>query len=495
MCKPNIETLKKRAIQGDIDSMNELARCYTMGIGVDIDYNMALIYLQQAAKLGNPLAMANLAIFYAQGICEDRDIWKALDLFHKAACQGANIRETVFQYIDKEDLHSLALKGCPSAEYYYALTLGNDEETKRDALILSASNKKSALATGALAFKKFLANPTPSNFEAKKLFQQAVDNGYDYFQMLNQIALTEQQLGLENKFSICDAVRSFIAEKYERPFILVKLTDKKWAEKLVNYGEVFFRSLGAFREIDKPGVGDAYEGVANTTVIWNKIEQESLSEMVEFGMYDEYMAHEKIYCLYALEYSEEGNIISPDIRMRQFGDSAVVIWDGFEFCRRLESALNNKYGNSIWFGHKRVNYDVVFSKSRTYTEFSKTEPYAWQNEYRFILDVANGKIEKTVCDKKPKENANSIFDKLGGMSDFAKIMYLNSGGKLDFFEDSGDDVVSIGDISDISTMYPIEDFINLSDIIIKKGTPYRIDNSPSESNHHTAYAYRPFIRL
>lgn len=154
--------------------------------------------------------------------------------------------------------------------------------------------------------------------------------------------------------------------------------------------------------------------------------------------------------------------------MRQFGDSAVVIWDGLEFCRRLESALNKKYGNSILFGYKRVNYDVVFSKSRTYTEFYKTEPYAWQNKYRFIFDVANGRIEKTEWDKMPKENTDSIFDKLGDMSDFAKLMYLNFGGKLDFFEDSGGDVVFIGDISDISTMYPIEDFTNINDIIIKK---------------------------
>jgi hypothetical protein len=483
MCEVNIETLKEKTIQGDIDSMNELARCYAMGIGVDIDYNMALMYLQQAANLGNPLAMANLAIFYAQGICKDRDIKKALDLFHKAACQGANIRETVFQYIDKRVLHSLALEGCSSAEYYYALTLGNDEEAKRDALILSASNKKLALATGALAFKRFLANPTRSNFEAKKLFQQAVDNGYDYFQMLNQIALTVQQVDLENKFSICDIVRSFIEEKYERPFILVKITSKKWAEKLVNNGEVFFRSLGAFREISKPGVGDVYEGVANTAgklPFWNEIEQEALSEMIEVGMYDECMSHEKIYCLYALEYSEDGNIIPPDIRMRQFGDSAVVIWDGLEFCRRLESALNKKYGNSIWLGHHRVNYNVVFSKSRMYTEFSKTEPYAWQNEYRFIFDIANGRVEKTEWDN---------------MTDFAKLMYLNSGDKIDFFEDSDSDVVSIGDISDIGTMYPIDDFINLNNITIKKGTPYRIDNSSSEHNHHAAYAYRPFIKL
>ena len=81
------------------------------------------------------------------------------------------------------------------------------------------------------------------------------------------------------------------------------------------------------------------------------------------------------------------------------------------------------------------------------------------------------------------------------MSDFAKLMYLNSGCELNFYEDTGGDIVSIGDISDISTMYPIEVFINLNDIIEKKGTPYRIDDFTSESNHHTEYVYRPFIRF
>jgi len=483
MDRMNIIELKKKVADGDIDSMNELAHRYMMGIGVSIDYKLAVENLQLAANLGNPLAMANLAIYYAQGVCVDKNIKLALDLFYKAACQGVNIREVIFQYIGKENLFSLVLEGEPLAEYYYALTLGDDEETKKDALLLSTSNKKVALALCALAIRSYLNNPTRDNLESKKWFQQAVDNGFDYYQMLNQIALTEQQIGIKNGVNICEAVRGFIGERFERPFILVKITGHEWAKKLINNGEIFFRSLGKFREISKPGVGDLYEGVANTRdalPFWNEIEKESLFEMAEVGMYDECMAHERIYCLYALEYSKDGEFIFPNIRMRQFGDSAVVIWDGVEFCRRIENALLEAHGNSIWFGHKRVNYDVIFSKSQTYTEFSKTEPFAWQNEYRLVVDIANGRIER---------------NEWNNMTDFAKLMYLNAGDKTELFDDSGCDLVSIGDISDISTMYSIEEFINLNTTIIEKAKPYYTDKSSSDSNHCAAYAYRPFVKL
>lgn len=483
MDKMNIDILKKNAIGGDIDSMNELAHRYTMGIDVSVDYKTAFAYLQKSANLGSPIAMSNLAIYYSQGICGKKDVKTALDLFHRAACQGANIREYVFQYIDKEELYNLVLEGLPSAEYYYALTLGNDEDVKRDSLILSASRKKSALATCALAIKTYLANPSLNNFEAKKLFQQAVDNGFDYYQMLNQVAMTEQQIDIGTEINICEAVSDFIGERNERPFILVKITGREWAENLVSKGEIFTRSLGKFREIDKPGIGDVNEGVANTKdaiPFWNEIEKESLSEIYEVGMYDECMAHERIYCLFSLEYSEEGKFVCPDIRMRQFGDTVVVIWDGLKFCKRFENELNKKYGESIWFGHKRVDYNIIFSKSKTYTEFSKTEPFAWQNEYRFIIDIANGRIEKSEWER---------------MTDYAKLMYLNSGGELDSFEDSGSELISIGDISDISTLYSIEEFINLSNSITERATPYHIDNSSSNSNHHAAYVYRPFINL
>lgn len=497
MKKVNVEELEKKAAEGDISSMNELAHDYTMGIGVAVDYNKAFAYLKRAAMLGDCLAMVNLAIYYSQGICEDKNIEKALDLFHSAACQGANIRECVFQYIDKEDLCSLAQKGYPSAEYYYALSLGNDEAIKRDALISSASNKNLALAVLALAFKSYLANLTPNNYEAKKLFLRAIDCGHDYAQMLNQIALTEQQIGIEGKFDICDTVRDFIGEKYKRPFILVRITSKKRAEELVDKGTICFTSIGEYRKVEKPGVGDFYEGTANTKNVlpfWKELDKEAISEIMGIGMHDEYMAHEKIFCLYALEYSEDMNFIFPNIRMRQFGDTAVVIWDGAEFCRRIEKELKRIYGDSIWLGHKRVDYDVIFSKSQIYTEFSKTEPFAWQNEFRFVLDLANGRIERKEWDKKPIESSRKLLDQLEGMSDFAKLRYMSSGGKQELFDDPGNVLISIGNTSDICTMYSVEDFINLNKAITEKAVPYRIDDSSDYSDHVKAYVYRSFIK-
>lgn len=477
----DINELKDKANSGDLDSMVELARCFMMGNGTPIDYEKSILYLHQASHLGSPIAMAELAICYSQGMYVEKDIKKALDLFHNAACQGIDVRDEVYQSIDKHDLYNFALEGYPTAEYYYALTLGNDDATKRDSLIASAGSKRLALAVGALALKSYLSNPVPSNLEAKKLFQQAVDCGYDYLQVLNQIALTEQQLGIEHDLNICDTVRGFIAEKYKRPFILVRVTSKKRADDLYNNGTVCFQSLGEYRKVNKSGVGDIHEGIANTNIphpFWNEIGDETLFKRCDVSMYSEYMAYEKICCFYALEYSEDKQFVLPDIRMRQFGDSVVVIWNGLEFCQRIENKLKQEYGESIQFKHRRVDYDIIFSKSNIYTEFSKTESFAWQNEYRFVIDLANGRLERSVWNEEPKKGKKqNIFEALGGMSEFAKLMYLSSGGKLDFFEDPGKVLLSIGNIRDISDVYSIEDFINLNDTITKKAVPYRLNES------------------
>ncbi len=375
------------------------------------------------------------------------------------------------------------------------MSLGDDEKEDRELFLSSASRKKLATATSIIAFDCYLTDPTLGNLEAKKLFQRAVDYGYDYSQMLNSIAVTEQQMGIANKINVCDAIRCFMREKYERPYILVRTTAKKWAEKFVKEGSIRFATIGGYRKSDKSGVGDFFEGIANTgnaLPFWREIDDGTISEMQSLGMLDEYMAHEKICSLYALEYSEDDKFVKPDIRMRQFGDSIVVIWDGPEFCRRIENELKKKYGNSVWFGHKRVDYNVMFPKAQTYAEFSKTEPYAWQNEYRLIIDLANGRIERTEWDKEPNKDSQNLFDRLGGMSDYAKLMYSFPDGKNEFFDDPGDIIISIGSIEDIGTMYSIEEFINLSDKITEKARPYRINDSLDNLNHSKVSVNRPF---
>ena len=490
----NIEKMKKRADNGDIDAMNDLIICYRDGLGVPADERIALSYLKKAAYLGSSFAITGLAVYYSQGRYVDKDIKLALNLFHSAACQGEDIVAVVFKFISKEELYNLVLEGYAPAEYYYAFTLeDNDEE--RIAYLSSASSKKLAMATCILAMRSLLANPSVTNFEAKNLFLQALDNGMDYCAMINGVTFVEKSLDSKKDINFCDIVREFIKEKYERPFILVKVTGQKWAEKFVNNGEVFFRSLNEFRKIDKSGAGDIYEGISNTknaSSFWDEIDSNPIYKYKEVGMYDEYMAHEKECCFYALEYSKNGKLLKPDIRMRQFGDTVVVINDANEFFRRLKKELYNKFGKSIWIGHKRVNYNVVFSKAKIYNEFSKTESYAWQNEYRFIVDIANGRIERTEWDRKLKKDSKNIYDNLDGMTDFAKLIYC---GKLDLYDDKGNEVISIGNIKDICDIYSIDDFIELNENITKNITMNPINDSYDESNHHRVNIFRPFIKL
>lgn len=480
----DMQNLIDNANQGDIQALNELARRYACGIDVPIDYTISVKYLQIAADLGDPLAMCNLALCYSQGVGIKQDIKASLDLFSKAACQGANIREVVFQNIDIADIKKLALEGHPAASYYYALFLRNTNIDEQHSLLNDASQKGMPLAAAFLAMKDYFANPSSDNISAKNLFIQALDNGYDYCHLLNTVIDTTAQIHIENDLEICNLVKKAAQERLNRPFILIKITNKKWADKFVNNGEVFTQSLGNFRKIKAAGIGDQFEGVSSTSnseSFWKDSQTEQFfEECTEYGIFDEYMSHERIFCLYALEYSENGEFVHPDIRMKQFGDSAIVIWDGNEFCRRLENEIHKKYGDSIWIGYKRVTYNVIFNQACHYDEFSKTEPYAWQNEFRFVIDIANGRVEQTEWDN---------------MTDFAKLMLQNAIGKPEFYTDSGSELITLGDISDICTIFPIEDFLKVSENIstIAKNNIKKINAKTPE--HKTLYLGRPFIKL
>lgn len=77
--------LNKAAEQNHIFAINNLAMCYQMGEGVEVDYAKALCLLEKAASLGDMMAYYNIGQAYVFGLGIKKDVLKGLSLIQKAA--------------------------------------------------------------------------------------------------------------------------------------------------------------------------------------------------------------------------------------------------------------------------------------------------------------------------------------------------------------------------------------------------------------------------
>ena len=145
-------------------------------------------------------------------------------------------------------------------------------------------------------------------------------------------------------------------------FIPVKITDKEWADRLLD-GEVYMRSLYEFgswnknknEKLDNQFRGDIREG---TAAVYSDIEKSSFTKGLdprvkklihELWFVDESdVKYFKIFSLYCMDYVPETNFfVTPDPRIAEFGDTAVIIRDFNEFLERYAKALFKAYPHVV----------------------------------------------------------------------------------------------------------------------------------------------------
>ncbi|MCM1334302.1 MAG: hypothetical protein NC084_08710 [Bacteroides sp.] len=72
-----MQNIWDKAKNGDIDAINRVAtKCHEDG-----NDDLAFNWLLNGAKLGSPVSMINLALFYANGVCTSKNYKQALSLF------------------------------------------------------------------------------------------------------------------------------------------------------------------------------------------------------------------------------------------------------------------------------------------------------------------------------------------------------------------------------------------------------------------------------
>ena len=231
-------------------------------------------------------------------------------------------------------------------------------------------------------------------------------------------------------------------------FVPVKVTDRKWAEKLVK-GEVFMRALNEFgswtKTADDKTLGNNYRGDIYTgaTKVFRDpkdydfmkgFPEDFVNAVSEITLIDQSdVRFFKVFSLYRYEYdAQQDCLIKPDPRMAQFGDTAVVITDFCEFLTRFVKAADKAYKECSILADEVQFFD--FSTTRELNPlFSKNVSQAYQKEFRLAIC----ELEKDEFAMGPgAENAMRIIQDLEPVK------------------------IQIGDIRDITEVLTIDQFIN-----------------------------------
>jgi len=167
-------------------------------------------------------------------------------------------------------------------------------------------------------------------------------------------------------------------------YFLVKILNKEYAQKFRN-GEMFMRTIREFGKIEEQinnERSDAWEGVL-----------QPLTEKRKMGGLGRVSELRKIFCMYSLDIDvERGCHSQVSERVKEFGNTAIVITDVNEFLKRYVRACKERYGEGHFVRYDRVRYEADLYDWDRYHEFMKRVRYSNQREFRLVLDVSNGKL-------------------------------------------------------------------------------------------------------
>ena len=231
----------------------------------------------------------------------------------------------------------------------------------------------------------------------------------------------------------------------EEVFVPVRILDKKWSFKFVN-GEIFMRSLadfGLWKRFENIGNemlfnnyrGDICEGAFKTVVKpedggFFKDLPDSMQEHFLGGKLIDYgeIMFFNVLCMYCLHYYPlTDKFETPSQRLKEFGDTAVVITDMNAFFDRLFEQIEwkKRYASLV----NTVEYYKDDATKDLNPMFNKTFGYSWQNELR----IAVGRLD--------------IHHKL-------------KNGKYPLIHSDAPLKLRIGRLDDITRLVPIDDFIS-----------------------------------
>ena len=452
---PSIEDLILLAEGGDPQAQNSLAGRYFKGDSLERDEEKAAYWLSKSAEQGYPLAMVNLGRMYARGICVAKDDSRAIDLLVGSIGHGVpQAKEIILEDLGLSIVERLAAEGNARAQLFFGICYADGERVEPDSSTAVSWYKTAAAQDEPLAHLMYGVRLLTGDGTQRNLL------------------LAEEQLSRAREAGVLRASEYLVEARRqiaaEIPYLLVKVLDKRWADSLLA-GQVFMRALACFSDLTKRDAGtdnefrgDVLEGVVES--FSDGYDHHSFTQdgngPVRDGMVgriDALTLRRKVFSLASLQYDPERcRFVKPDPRLESFGDTAVVITDAGEFLRRVQSALSVSYGDTYWWSYDRVAYNVSLARELTYNEFSKSDAYAWQREFRISLDLSAGRFSPEI---------------LRRTTDYAKLTCPGAM-KEDTRPDSVADslILQIGDMRDIAVEMPVRQLLELDHELFTNGT-------------------------
>ena len=102
MLYKDLEEMKAKAEEGELDAIVQLGISYLYGYGIDKDYVQAFIYLQDAAMKNDGQAQLHLGMMSENGWGIKADPWTAYSLYRKAYnVHTSGSRKALSKLVDK----------------------------------------------------------------------------------------------------------------------------------------------------------------------------------------------------------------------------------------------------------------------------------------------------------------------------------------------------------------------------------------------------------
>lgn len=226
-------------------------------------------------------------------------------------------------------------------------------------------------------------------------------------------------------------------------YLPMKIYDRQWADALMS-GQVFMRPLadfGSWRVLEQKDLGgetlnnqfrgDIGEGIIRNIgpderdVFFDSLPEDLKDHVLGKYYIAEEEKHTRIFSMAKLEYDTERKCYQlPDEKIRQFGDTAVIITNPEEFYRRLAGAYMTAFPDRYIVEMGEVVYKDICKDFGEWGIFAKEQKYGWQKEVRL---AARLRPDITVLPNAPKPEPA---------------------------------VVNVGSLADIALEVPVEDLLN-----------------------------------
>lgn len=216
-------------------------------------------------------------------------------------------------------------------------------------------------------------------------------------------------------------------------YLPMKIYDRQWADALMS-GQIFMRPLadfGCWRVLDQKDLGgealnNQFRGDIGEGIIRNisPDEKDSFFDALPEELGDHllgkyYIAeeekHTRVFSMAKLEYDTERKCYRLlDEKMRQFGDTAVIITNPEEFYQRIVRAYITAFPDRYLVEIGEIVYKDIWKDFGEWGVFAKEQKYSWQKEVRL---AARLRPDIVVLPNAPKPEP--VLLDIGALADIA----------------------------------------------------------------------------